>query len=124
MLFISHDLKLVRFLAHEVAVMYLGLIVERGEPDAVYASPAHPYTKALLAAVPSPNRRGPRSLLQGEPPNPAARPSGCAFHPRCPIAIGLCRHSEPKLEPRPDGRLVACHLAHDRELASARKIAA
>jgi peptide/nickel transport system ATP-binding protein len=123
MLFISHDLKLVRFLAHEVAVMYLGEIVERGEPDALYAAPAHPYTKALLAAVPSGNRRRPRALLQGEPPNPAARPSGCAFHPRCPIAVEPCRHTAPKLEPQPDGRMVACHLAHDGGLAAARKAA-
>jgi len=112
MLFISHDLKLVRFLAHEVAVMYLGLIVERGEPDALYASPAHPYTRALLAAVPDPARRGPRALLQGEPPNPAARPEGCAFHPRCPIAVAKCRELAPPLQARPDGRFVACHLAH------------
>ena len=89
MLFISHDLKLVRFLAHEVAVMYLGLIIERGEPDALYAAPAHPYTKALLAAVPSPPRRGPRLLLKGEPPSPAARPLGCAFQPRCPVAVDI-----------------------------------
>jgi peptide/nickel transport system ATP-binding protein len=123
MLFISHDLKLVRFLAHEVAVMYLGEIVERGEPDALYASPAHPYTKALLAALPSPNRRGPRALLHGEAPNPAARPPGCAFHPRCPIAVDMCRRSAPKLEPQADGRLVACHLAHGRGLAAARQAA-
>ena len=123
MLFISHDLKLVRFLAHEVAVRYLGLIVERGEPDALYAAPAHPYTKALLAAVPSPGRRGPRLLLQGEPPNPAARPAGCAFHPRCPIAVDLCRRSRPELLPRPDGRLVACHLAHGQGASEARRAA-
>ncbi|SEB96742.1 peptide/nickel transport system ATP-binding protein [Rhizobiales bacterium GAS191] len=113
MLFISHDLKLVRFLAHEVAVMYLGLIVERGEPDALYAAPAHPYTRALLAAVPGPRQRGPRLLLQGEPPNPASRPTGCAFHPRCPLAVALCKESAPALQARPDGRLVACHVAHD-----------
>jgi peptide/nickel transport system ATP-binding protein len=112
MLFISHDLKLVRVLAHEVAVMYLGLIVEHGEPDAIYAEPAHPYTKALLAAVPNPARRGPRTLLPGEPPNPAQRPTGCAFHPRCPIAIAICAQVVPQLRPRQDGRRVACHLAH------------
>jgi peptide/nickel transport system ATP-binding protein len=112
MLFISHDLKLVRLLAHEVAVMYLGLIVEHGEPDAIYAEPAHPYTRALLASVPDPTRRGPRMLLAGEPPNPAARPTGCAFHPRCPIAVAMCRTVSPALKARADGRLVACHLAH------------
>ncbi len=123
MLFISHDLKLVRFLAHEVAVMYLGLIVERGEPDALYAAPAHPYTRALLAAVPSPTRRGPRLLLQGEPPNPAARPGGCAFHPRCPVAVAICSRMSPQLLPRADGRFVACHLAHGDGAAPVRKAA-
>jgi peptide/nickel transport system ATP-binding protein len=112
MLFISHDLKLVGCLAHEVAVMYLGLIVEQGEPAAIYSRPAHPYTKALLAAVPDPGRRGPRPLLAGEPPNPAARPTGCAFHPRCPIAVSKCSRVTPALLPGADGRLVACHLAH------------
>jgi peptide/nickel transport system ATP-binding protein len=113
MLFISHDLKLVGCLAHEVAVMYLGLIVEQGDPAIIYGRPAHPYTKALLAAVPDPTRRGPRPLLSGEPPNPAARPTGCAFHPRCPIAVPKCSRIEPALLPGGDGRLVACHLAHD-----------
>jgi peptide/nickel transport system ATP-binding protein len=113
MLFISHDLKLVRLVAHEVAVMYLGLIVEQGEPEALFAAPAHPYTRALIAAAPDRNRRGVRPLLTGEPPNPAARPSGCAFHPRCPIAIAICRDESPALLGRTDGRLVACHLARD-----------
>jgi len=113
MLFISHDLKLVRLIAHEVAVMYLGLIVEQGEPEMMFAAPAHPYTQALLAAVPDRTRRGPRALLSGEPPNPAARPTGCAFHPRCPLAIARCRDESPALLRRTDGRLVACHLARD-----------
>jgi peptide/nickel transport system ATP-binding protein len=113
MLFISHDLKLVRLIAHDVAVMYLGLIVEQGDPDALFAAPAHPYTQALLAAAPDRTRRGPRALLTGEPPNPAARPAGCAFHPRCTIAIARCREETPPLLPRTDGRLVACHLARE-----------
>jgi len=112
MLFISHDLKLVGCLADEVAVMYLGLIVEQGEPHLIYAQPAHPYTRALLAAVPDPARRGPRPVLMGEPPNPASRPTGCAFHPRCPIAVPICKTETPALLPGPDGRVVACHLAH------------
>jgi peptide/nickel transport system ATP-binding protein len=112
-LFISHDLRLVRLVAHEVAVMYLGRIVEQGEPVATFAAPAHPYTRALLAAVPNPARRGPRMLLGGEPPDPAARPPpGCPFHPRCPIAEPVCRREIPPLRTRGDGRRVACHLAH------------
>ena len=113
MLFISHDLRLVRLIANEVAVMYLGLIVEQGEPEALFAAPAHPYTRALLAAAPDRNRRGPRALLTGEPPNPAARPMGCAFHPRCSMAVARCRVESPALLPRADSRSVACHLARD-----------
>jgi len=111
MLFISHDLKLVRVLAHEAAVMYLGTIVEYGDPSAMFADPAHPYTRALVASVPDPFRRIPRAVLAGEPPNPAGRPPGCPFHPRCPIAIARCRNEVPALLPRADGRLAACHLA-------------
>jgi peptide/nickel transport system ATP-binding protein len=118
MLFISHDLKLVGCLADEVAVMYLGQIVEQGEPHKLYAQPAHPYTRALLAAVPDPARRGPRPVLSGEPPNPAARPSGCAFHPRCPVAMPICKSKSPALLPGADGRVVACHLAHDPALSA------
>ncbi|ONG42378.1 peptide ABC transporter ATP-binding protein, partial [Pseudoroseomonas deserti] len=87
-LFISHDLRAVRQMSHRVAVMYLGRIVEEGEPDAVLHSPAHPYAQALVSAIPHPGRRGHRIVLQGDPPNPAARPAGCAFHPRCPMATG------------------------------------
>ena len=111
MLFISHDLKLVRVLAHQVAVMYLGAIVEYGDPAEMFADPAHPYTRALVASVPDPFRRIPRSVLSGEPPNPAARPSGCSFHPRCPMVLQRCREEVPALLPRSDGRLAACHLA-------------
>ncbi len=119
-LFISHDLRAVRQVSHRIAVMYLGRIVEEGEPDAVLQAPAHPYAQALVSAIPHPGRRGaPRQVLQGDPPNPADRPGGCAFHPRCPVAIAACAREVPALRPRPDGRLVACHLAHDAALAQA-----
>ena len=114
MLFISHDLKVVRQVSHRVAVMYLGRIVEEGEADPLFAAPAHPYTQALVSASPAPGRRGPpRIVLQGDPPNPAARPAGCAFHPRCPAVRPRCRIDSPALLPLPDGRLAACHVAQD-----------
>jgi len=90
MLFVSHDLRAVRQMSQRVAVMYLGRIVEEGEPDAVLHDPAHPYAQALVSAIPDPQRRGHRIVLQGDPPNPAARPSGCAFHPRCAMATAVC----------------------------------
>ncbi|MBR0650214.1 ABC transporter ATP-binding protein [Roseomonas terrae] len=112
LLFISHDLRAVRQMSHRVAVMYLGRIVEEGDPDAVLHSPAHPYSQALVSAIPQPGRGGRRIILQGDPPNPAARPSGCAFHPRCALAAALCSRAAPVLKPLPDGRLAACHVAH------------
>ncbi|MCZ0733118.1 ABC transporter ATP-binding protein [Phreatobacter sp. AB_2022a] len=114
-LFISHDLKVVRQVSHEVAVMYLGRIVERGAPDALFHRPAHPYTRALVAAVPSVHRRRQREriILAGDPPSPVDVPRGCAFHPRCPLATGACREVTPILKPGDDGRLVACHAVHD-----------
>ncbi|WBV45347.1 ABC transporter ATP-binding protein [Pseudoroseomonas cervicalis] len=111
LLFISHDLRAVRQMSHRVAVMYLGRIVEEGEPDAVLHDPAHPYAQALVSAIPDPSRRGRRIVLQGDPPNPASRPAGCAFHPRCPVAGPRCAAESPALKPRGDGRLVACHVA-------------
>jgi peptide/nickel transport system ATP-binding protein len=112
LIFISHDLRLVRQVSHEVAVMYLGRIVEQGEAGTVFAEPAHPYARALVAAVPVPGVHRPRIALVGDPPNPADRPPGCAFHPRCPLATGACRVETPELKPLPDGRLVACHVVH------------
>ncbi len=112
-LFISHDLRAVRQVSHRVAVMYLGRIVEEGEPDDVLHAPAHPYAQALVSAIPHPGRGGQRVLLQGDPPNPADRPTGCAFHPRCPVAFARCAQESPALLARADGRLVACHLAHE-----------
>ncbi|NKE19698.1 ABC transporter ATP-binding protein [Roseomonas oryzicola] len=120
MLFISHDLRAVRQVSHRVAVMYLGRIVEEGEPDAVLRDPAHPYAQALVSAIPHPGRTARRQVLQGDPPNPAARPPGCAFHPRCPMAVGLCRSVVPELKPRAsDGRRVACHVAQGEAMGEA-----
>jgi peptide/nickel transport system ATP-binding protein len=111
-LFISHDLRMVRQVSHEVAVMYLGRIVERGDPDRLFAAPAHPYTRALVSAIPVAARgRRQRLILKGDPPNPVDVPTGCAFHERCPIAVARCRTEPPTLRALDDGRHVACHLA-------------
>lgn len=111
MLFISHDLRIVRQVSHAVAVMYLGRIVEQGDPDEIFTDPAHPYTRALVGSIPGAGRR---VVLQGDPPNPAQRPSGCAFHPRCAAAVARCRADTPVLKRLPGtDRLVACHVAQD-----------
>nr|WP_210320316.1 ABC transporter ATP-binding protein [Pseudaminobacter soli] len=111
MVFISHDLKVVRNVADRVAVMYLGKIVEEGSSDTIFRSPRHPYTKALVSSMPVPGKQlQGRIILQGEPPNPAVRPTGCAFHPRCPLAIDLCRTNAPALRRVGVQRTAACHL--------------
>ena len=111
MLFISHDLRVVRQISRRVAVMYLGRIVELGDADHLFAAPQHPYTRALVSASPAPGRRNAeRIVLTGDPPNPAARPAGCAFHPRCPHAFARCRVESPKLVEIAPDRSVACHL--------------
>jgi peptide/nickel transport system ATP-binding protein len=112
-LFISHDLRMIRQVSHEVAVMYLGRIVEQGDPDRLLSQPAHPYTRALVSAIPaaSARRRRQRIVLKGDPPNPVDLPPGCAFHPRCPSAVARCRVEAPALRSLADGRLAACHLA-------------
>lgn len=112
MLFITHDLRLVHYVSHRVAVMYLGAIVESGTSDALFRDPLHPYTQALLAALPklNPRVRAKSSPIPGEPPSPLNLPSGCAFHPRCSRAMEICRVQEPELTEVGEGRLVACHL--------------
>jgi peptide/nickel transport system ATP-binding protein len=110
MLFISHDLRVVRQVSRRVAVMYLGRFVEEGDADDLFAIPKHPYTQALVSAAPAPGVRQNRIVLIGEPPNPAQRPSGCAFHPRCPLASDRCRTEAPAMRTIEGGRRVACHL--------------
>jgi peptide/nickel transport system ATP-binding protein len=112
-LFISHDLGVVRYMSHRIAVMYLGEIVELAPADELYAEPLHPYTMALISAVPSLVRRGRRIRLPGEPPDPSKPPPGCKFHPRCPLATELCRVEHPPLREVAPGRLAACHYAEE-----------
>jgi oligopeptide transport system ATP-binding protein len=117
-LFIAHDLSMVRYISDRVAVMYLGRIVELGERDAVYDNPLHPYTQALLSAIPIPDpdaeAKRERILLEGEVPSPANPPSGCRFHPRCAYATDVCRQDDPQsrnLGTDDTPHLVACHHA-------------
>jgi peptide/nickel transport system ATP-binding protein len=111
--FIAHDLSVVRQVSSRTAVMYLGRIVEIGDTTRLYGAPAHPYTEALLSAVPVPhaasNGRAARIVLAGETPSPSDPPSGCHFHPRCRYADAKCGAISPPLLPQADGRLVACH---------------
>jgi len=114
-LFVSHDLSVVRHVSDRIAVMYLGRIVELAERDALFRQPRHPYTQALISAIPLPappaQRARRRIILAGEIPSPARPPSGCAFHTRCPMATARCRSEAPALLPRDGGALVACHEA-------------
>ncbi len=113
--FIAHDLAVVRHVSTRVAVMYLGSIVETGETEELYARPHHPYTRALLSAIPQPHNRGKRDriLLTGEIPSPLSPPPGCKFSTRCPYATDLCRENRPKLATVATGREVACHYPLD-----------
>jgi dipeptide transport system ATP-binding protein len=113
-LFISHDLSVVRHIADDVMVMYLGRVVEQGPRDAIFRNPQHPYTRALLSATPSPDpmRKRERIVLKGELPSPLSPPSGCAFNPRCPLAFDRCRVDNPALLAHGES-LVACHAVND-----------
>ncbi len=120
-LFISHDLGVVRHIADEIMVMYLGRAVEHGRKETIFAAPRHPYTKALLASTPAvdPKRRATRLILRGELPSPLDPPPGCAFHRRCPMATPECAQLRPELR-EVDGRMVACHHAERlRDVAAA-----
>lgn len=113
-IFVSHDLGVVKYMSHRIAVMYLGEIVELATTEELYAHPLSPYTRALLSAVPSIHRDGrERIRLEGDPPDPANPPSGCKFHPRCAIAHKLCSQEAPQLKEWLPGRYVACHFALD-----------
>ncbi|MBN8940893.1 MAG: ATP-binding cassette domain-containing protein [Rhizobiales bacterium] len=121
LLFISHDLAIVEHMAHRVAVMYLGKIVELAPRSALFAAPRHPYTKALLSAAPLVGPRaagGQRIILSGDVPSPINPPKGCSFHTRCPLAVGRCRIDEPALRPVGPGHVSACHLDDDSDAAT------
>ena len=127
-LFVAHDLSVVRHVSDRIAVMYLGKLMEVSPAEELYTKPIHPYTSALLAAIPIPdpreNRAASGSSSRGEPPNPIDPPSGCVFHPRCPRATQVCREVEPPLVRYPNGHLAACHHplnVSDAEIAGCEK---
>jgi len=110
-LYITHDIALARHMTDRLAVMYLGNIVEKGSTETIITQPKHPYTEALIAAVPVPDPTARRTevIIKGEVPSAVNPPSGCRFHTRCPYAWDLCKKEEPKLLPTDEDRLVACH---------------
>jgi oligopeptide/dipeptide ABC transporter ATP-binding protein len=114
-LLVAHDLAVVRYVSQRVAVMYLGAIVESGETEELFARPSHPYTRALLAAVPKLQAGNPRRIpsLAGDPPSPLHLPRGCRFHTRCPRAELICTREPPPLRVVAPGHLAACHFAND-----------
>jgi peptide/nickel transport system ATP-binding protein len=123
---VAHDLAVIRHMSDRVGVMYLGAIVETAVTDDLFDAPLHPYTQALMAAIPvaKPGFRGERALLQGDVPSPAAPPPGCRFNTRCPHAKPICREVRPALEAVEGGRQVACHLWRDIAAAGASPLAA
>jgi oligopeptide transport system ATP-binding protein len=117
-LFIAHDLSMVKHISHRIAVMYLGKIMELTDRDRLFDDPLHPYTQSLNSAVPTPNPRlerlRKRFILKGEPPSPANPPSGCVFHPRCPLTVEECVRVVPDFREVCPAHFVACHLADER----------
>ncbi|MBN1695468.1 ATP-binding cassette domain-containing protein [candidate division WOR-3 bacterium] len=111
-IFISHDLSVVRHIAHRIAVMYLGFIMEMGPADKIHNNPLNPYTKVLLSAVPrgNPRKKAKKPPLRGEVPSSLHKPSGCPFHPRCPIAKDICKKEDPVFEEKERGVFVKCHF--------------
>ena len=118
-LFVAHDLSVVRHISNRVAVMYVGRMVELAETTEIFERPRHPYTAALLSAVPEPDprTRARRMVLQGEVANPASPPSGCYFHPRCPHAVDVCKTQAPAWQEVSHGHFVSCHRAAELQLA-------
>ncbi|MFP4302732.1 MAG: ABC transporter ATP-binding protein [Spirochaetaceae bacterium] len=125
-LFISHDLSVVKHIADRVGVMYLGKLVEVAEKREFYDNPLHPYSQALLSAIPvsDPTKKKRRIILTGDVPSPANPPQGCPFHTRCPVAMDVCRRVVPQLLPTPSGHYAACHKVHPPEASIAANPAA
>jgi oligopeptide/dipeptide ABC transporter ATP-binding protein len=125
-LFIAHNMSVVEHISDRVAVMYLGKIAEIAERHELYQNPQHPYTEALLSAIPLPDpthKRG-RTILKGDVPSPLNPPAGCRFHPRCPLAIDVCRHEVPELVSIGADHQVSCHVRVPRQAAPERQSAA
>lgn len=117
-LFISHDLSVVQYISHRVAVMYVGKVVELAPTDKIFVQPKHPYTQALLSSVPAPNPEVASlgQTLEGEVADPANPPDGCYFHPRCPFARDICRSDEPEFREVSPGQFTRCHFAEELDL--------